>query len=188
MCPHFHLSLQSGSDSVLKRMNRRYTSQEYEERCGLLRKYYTNPALTTDIITGFPGETEEEFKETCRFAEKIRFYETHIFRYSKRRGTKAARMEGQIPEPVKAARSEILLKLDEQRRGEYETRRMGEPLEVLLEEEIEKEGKAYYLGHSREYIKVAVEKKKEYQINDIVVVKGTGYLENHTVLGECLDN
>ena len=97
-------------------------------------------------------------------------------------------MEGQIPEPVKAARSEILLKLDEQRRGEYETRRMGEPLEVLLEEEIEKEGKAYYLGHSREYIKVAVEKKKEYQINDIVVVKGTGYLENHTVLGECLDN
>ena len=188
VCPHFHLSLQSGSDSVLKRMNRRYTSQEYEERCGLLRKYYTNPALTPDIITGFPGETEEEFKETCRFAEKIRFYETHIFRYSKRRGTKAARMEGQIPEPVKAARSEILLKLDEQRRGEYETRRMGEPLEVLLEEEIEKEGKAYYLGHSREYIKVAVEKKKEYQINDIVVVKGTGYLENHTVLGECLDN
>lgn len=184
VCPHFHLSLQSGSDSVLKRMNRRYTAQEYEQRCSLLRKYYENPAITTDIITGFPGETDEEFQETYEFAERIHFYETHIFRYSKRRGTKAAKMDGQVTEQVKAKRSGQLLELDEKRRLEYENQMLGRKLEVLLEEEITVNGKTYYAGHSREYVKLAVETQTGYSVNDLVVLKVKGFLENHLLWGE----
>ena len=117
LCPHFHLSLQSGCDDTLRRMNRRYTSEEYYEKCKLLRKYFVNPALTTDVIVGFPGETEEEFEKSKAFIDKVDFYETHIFKYSKREGTKAAVMENQIPEQEKAARSNVLLALD-QKSGE----------------------------------------------------------------------
>ena len=117
VCPHFHLSLQSGSSTVLKRMNRRYTPEEYLEKCDLLRQYYEHPAITTDIIVGFPGETEEEFKETCDFVKKVDFYEVHVFKYSKRNGTVAASMPDQIKESVKAERSGILMELAEKQKN-----------------------------------------------------------------------
>ena len=136
VCPHFHLSLQSGCDATLKRMNRRYDSSEYAEKCEILRKYYEAPALTTDVIVGFPMETEEEFEESLEFVKKIHFYETHIFKYSRRHGTKAAAMEGQLTEAVKAARSDRMLELHERRAKEYENFMLGKRLEILLEEEI----------------------------------------------------
>lgn len=169
MCPHFHLSLQSGCDETLRRMNRRYTSEEYLKKCQLLRKYFKNPALTTDIIVGFPGETEEEFAKSKAFVEKVNFYETHVFKYSKRAGTKAAVMEDQIPEPVKTLRSNELLALDAQRRSMYEEKFLGEMVEVLMEESISKNGKTIQVGHTKEYIKVGVETEKELQ-NQLVQV------------------
>ena len=117
MCPHFHLSLQSGCDATLKRMNRRYTSGEYYEKCRILRKYFDRPALTTDVIVGFPGETEEEFRQSMEFVDKVDFYETHIFKYSRREGTKAAVMENQVSEQVKAQRSALMISLGEKRGG-----------------------------------------------------------------------
>ena len=104
VCPHFHLSLQSGCDATLKRMNRKYTSGEYYDRCQILRKYFDHPALTTDVIVGFPGETEEEFEASYAFVDRVDFYETHIFKYSKREGTKAAVMDGQIDEKIKGGK------------------------------------------------------------------------------------
>mgnify|MGYP000812910010 FL=1 len=120
MCPHFHLSLQSGCNATLKRMNRRYTSEEYAERCGILRKYFENPALTTDVIVGFPGETEEEFEASRNFVDSIDFYETHIFKYSRREGTKAAVMPDQVSEGKKSARSAEMIEMGEQKRRAYE--------------------------------------------------------------------
>ena len=134
MCPHFHLSLQSGCNETLKRMNRRYTSEEFYEKCEILRKYFEKPALTTDVIVGFPQETEEEFETTYEFLKKICFYETHIFKYSKREGTKAAVMQGQIPEQIKAKRSARLIELGEKNRRAYEESFLGKTVEVLVEE------------------------------------------------------
>ena len=125
ICPHFHLSLQSGCDTVLKRMNRKYNSGQYEQKCQILREYFSNPAITTDVIVGFPQETEEEFLQTKRFLEQIHFYEMHIFKYSKREGTKAAAMDGQIPEPVKTARSAQLIALGEQMSAQYREQFIG---------------------------------------------------------------
>lgn len=156
ICPHFHLSLQSGCEATLKRMNRRYSAKEYLEKCELLRKYFENPALTTDVIVGFPGETEEEFEESRAFVEKVNFYETHIFKYSKRQGTKAAVMPDQVPEPEKTRRSNILLALDEKNRKRYEDGFAGKETEILVEETIEKSGKTYWSGHTKEYIRLAV--------------------------------
>lgn len=170
MCPHFHLSLQSGCDATLKRMNRRYTSEEYYEKCILLRKYFDNPALTTDVIVGFPGETEEEFQQSKEFIEKVNFYETHIFKYSKRQGTKAADMGEQIPEQIKAQRSEILLALGEERRRAYEKNFIGKEVEVLVEEEIKVDGRAMQSGHTKEYIKVALDNDANLQ-NCIIKVQ-----------------
>lgn len=161
MCPHFHLSLQSGCDATLKRMNRHYTAQEYYEKCELLRKYFDNPALTTDVIVGFPGETEEDFQECKAFLEKVNFYETHIFKYSKREGTKAAVMEHQIPEQEKARRSNILLTLGEEKKSAYEQSFAGKEVELLIEEETEIDGKVVQTGHTREYIKAAVESERD---------------------------
>lgn len=127
ICPHFHLSLQSGCDATLKRMNRRYTAEEYYEKCQLLRKHFDHPALTTDVIVGFPQETEEEFETTRAFLEKVNFYETHIFKYSRRQGTKAAVMEGQVADQIKAARSEILISVGEIHKKAYEDRLIGHP-------------------------------------------------------------
>ena len=154
ICPHFHLSLQSGCDETLKRMNRRYTAQEYYEKCLLLRKYFEEPALTTDVIVGFPQETEEEFEITRQFLEKIQFYETHIFKYSRRKGTRADKMEGQVPEEIKTQRSHVLLALNEQNRRFYQEKFVGKKVEVLFEESLEIDGKEYYSGHSKEYLKV----------------------------------
>lgn len=175
ICPHFHLSLQSGCNGTLKRMNRRYTAEEYFEKCELLRKYFDNPALTTDVIVGFPGETEEEFEESRVFVEKVNFYETHIFKYSRREGTKAAVMENQVPEQIKTKRSNILLELDERKRKEYEEKFIGKTVEVLMEEEVEKEGKRYQTGHTKEYIKVALESDENMQ-NQLVKIK----IDNHS--------
>ena len=156
VCPHFHLSLQSGCDATLGRMNRHYTTEEYEECCRRLRRVYANPAITTDVIVGFPGETEEEFQETRRYLERIHFYEMHIFKYSVRAGTRAAAMENQVPEPVKTARSEVLLKLEKRMSEEYRRSFLGEELEVLLEEPLTVGETTYMMGHTREYVKVAV--------------------------------
>lgn len=156
ICPHFHLSLQSGCEETLKRMNRRYSAEEYFKKCMLLRKYFENPALTTDIIVGFPGETEEEFEESRAFVEKVNFYETHIFKYSKRQGTKAAVMPNQVPEPEKTKRSNMLLALDERNRKAYEEQFSGKETEILVEEQMEKDGKTYWIGHTKEYIRLAI--------------------------------
>ena len=163
MCPHFHLSLQSGCDETLRRMNRRYTSEEYYEKCQLLRKYFDNPALTTDVIVGFPGETEEEFEKSKAFVDKVNFYETHIFKYSKRQGTKAAIMENQIPEQVKTVRSNMMLEMDEQKRKAYEENFINRDVEVLFEEEVNKNGACFWVGHTKEYVKIALQTEENLQ-------------------------
>ena len=156
MCPHFHLSLQSGCDTTLERMNRRYRSAEYAEKCGLLRKYLGNPALTTDVIVGFPGETEEEFKITEEYLKKIHFYEMHIFKYSVREGTKAAVMPDQVPEQKKTERSNILLSLEKKMSEEFREYYVGKQVTALMEEAYEFEGETYFTGYTKEYVKIAV--------------------------------
>ena len=160
ICPHFHLSLQSGCDTVLSRMNRRYDTAEYEVGCALLRRYFEHPAITTDVIVGFPGETDEEF-ETERYLERIHFYEMHIFQYSRREGTKAAAMPDQVPEAVKKERSEKLLALGHRMSEEFRRYYLGRQVTALLEEEFLYDGKRYYTGYTKEYVKVAVETKKD---------------------------
>lgn len=187
VCPHFHLSLQSGCDETLERMNRRYRSEEYRERCELLREVYGNPALTTDVIVGFPQESEEEFRKSYDFVDSIRFYETHIFKYSRRQGTKAAAMDGQLTEAEKSFRSEKMIELHHRHAGDYEKSMLGKNLEVLIEEEYTKDGRTWYLGHSREYIKTAVPKSEAYGVNDIVIVKAEGFLEEHIMTGEAVE-
>ena len=184
VCPHFHLSLQSGCDETLERMNRRYRSGEYRERCELLREVYENPALTTDVIVGFPQESEEEFQKSYDFVDGIHFYETHIFKYSRRQGTKAAAMDGQLTEAEKARRSEKMIEMHHRHAKDYERSMLGKELEVLIEEEYTKDGQIWYLGHSREYIKTAVPKSENYGVNDIVRVKAESFLEEHIMSGE----
>ena len=157
VCPHFHLSLQSGCEETLKRMNRHYTPEEYYEKCKLLRAAFENPAITTDVIVGFPGETDEEFDKTRQFLEKVHFYEMHIFRYSRRKGTRADKMENQIPEETKAQRSSVLSSLESQMTKEFRTKWTGACVKVLLEERQEINGVSYMVGHTPEYIKCAVE-------------------------------
>ena len=161
ICPHFHLSLQSGCDTVLSRMNRRYDTAEYEVGCALLRRYFEHPAITTDVIVGFPGETDEEFETTERYLERIHFYEMHIFQYSRREGTKAAAMPDQVPEAVKKERSEKLLALGHRMSEEFRRYYLGRQVTALLEEEFLYDGKRYYTGYTKEYVKVAVETEKD---------------------------
>ena len=175
MCPHFHLSLQSGCDETLRRMSRRYTSEEYYEKCMLLRKYFAHPALTTDVIVGFPGETEEEFEKSKAFIDKVDFYETHIFKYSKREGTKAAVMDNQIPEQIKTARSNELLELGQKKRIKYEEQFVGTTVQVLMEEQVEIGGETYQVGHTKEYVKVALKTGENLQ-NQLVDVQ----IDNHS--------
>ena len=174
MCPHFHLSLQSGCDATLKRMNRRYTADEYFEKCELLRKYFDHPALTTDVIVGFPGETEEEFEQSKAFVDKVNFYETHIFKYSRRQGTKAAEMDNQVPDEIKTKRSNEMIALGEEKRKAYEERLVGTTVEVLMEEPVTVDGEVYQAGHTREYVKVGL-KTEENMSNRLVNVE----IENH---------
>ena len=163
LCPHFHLSLQSGCDATLKRMNRRYTAAEYLEKCALLRKYFRNPALTTDVIVGFPGETEEEFAASMEFVDQVDFYETHIFKYSRREGTRAAAMADQVPEPVKAERSRRMIELGKRKQAAYERSFLGKEVEVLVEERMTEGGREYQVGHTREYLKIALEAEENLQ-------------------------
>ena len=179
VCPHFHLSLQSGCNKTLKNMNRRYSAQEYAEKCELIRKFYPAPALTTDVIVGFPQETEEDFEESYEFVKKIHFYETHIFKYSRRHGTKAASMDGQLTEAAKAQRSDRMLELHEIRAREYEEAMIGKKMELLLEEEIEIDGGPWYVGHSREYVRAVISKTDAHRVNDLVTVKAVAFVRDH---------
>ena len=183
MCPHFHLSLQSGCNATLKRMNRRYTAQEYREKCEILRKYYPAPALTTDVITGFPGETEEEFEESRSFVDSIHFYETHIFPYSKREGTKAAVMPDQLPEQIKKERSRVLIALGQERQREYMEQFLGKKKEVLFEEQQKIQGQTYWTGHTMEYLKVAVISEENLE-NKRVMVQLQNIIGQDLILAE----
>lgn len=157
LCPHFHLSLQSGCDDTLKRMNRHYTAGEYYDSVNILRTCFSEPAITTDVIVGFPGETEEEFRQTREFLEKVCFYEMHVFKYSRRAGTAAAAMPGQVPEQVKATRSRELLELTARQSAQFRSRYIGQEAEVLLEEKREIDGRIYLCGHTKDYVKAAVD-------------------------------
>lgn len=185
VCPHFHLSLQSGCTATLKRMNRRYTAGEYREKCQLLRKYYENPALTTDVITGFPGETEEEFEESLAFVDSIHFYETHIFPYSRREGTRADKMEQQVADPVKKERSHRMILLGERHRREYMECFLGTVREVLFEEQQMIDGQAFWTGHTMEYLKVAVRSQENLE-NRRVPVKISGFAGEEALTGMLL--
>lgn len=183
ICPHFHLSLQSGCDATLKRMNRKYTTKEYERGCELLRKYFVHPAITTDVIVGFPGETEKEFEQTKAYLEHIHFYEMHIFKYSKRKGTRAAVMPDQIDEQVKAARSEKLIALGHDMSKEFRKFYIGKNEEVLFEEKAVIGDKEYFVGYTKEYVKVA-KKTDENLENQIVSGRISGMLTDEILLFE----
>lgn len=183
ICPHFHLSLQSGCDATLKRMNRKYTTKEYERGCELLRKYFVHPAITTDVIVGFPGETEEEFEQTKAYLEHIHFYEMHIFKYSKRKGTRAAVMPDQIDEQVKAARSEKLIALGHDMSKEFRKFYIGKNEEALFEEKAVIGDKEYFVGYTKEYVKVA-KKTDENLENQIVSGRISGMLADEILLFE----
>lgn len=182
LCPHFHISLQSGCDDTLKRMNRRYTTNEYMEKVELLRRYFPGCAVTTDVIVGFPGETEEEFEQTKAFLAKVDFFEMHIFKYSRRKGTKADAMPNQIPEEVKTKRSNVLLEMERQQSEAFRATFIGREVKVLLEEEKTINGKVYWLGHTVEYVKVAAP-AGAYAKNMFVNVVIQGFLQEDVLLG-----
>ena len=181
MCPHFHLSLQSGCDTVLKRMNRRYNTEEFYNGVELIRKYYPEAAITTDVIVGFVGETEEEHKITHDFLEKVHFSQMHIFKYSMRKGTRAAHMDNQVDPQVKNIRSEDLLSLNAIMHKEFLDGQIGKCKEVLFEEEMSINNKRYFVGHTREYVKVAVETDDDLT-NEIINVKITDYVTDEIML------
>ena len=184
LCPHFHLSLQSGCDETLRRMNRHYTTGEYFASVENLRREFEDPAITTDVIVGFPGETEEEFARTRAFLEKVRFYEMHIFKYSRREGTAAAAMPDQVPESVKTARSSQLLELEKRQSAEFRRKYIGHEVQVLLEETREIDGTMYAIGHTKDYVKVAVrvgaEDKKA--SNRMAKVQISGFLSEEILM------
>ena len=188
VCPHFHLSLQSGSDSVLKRMNRHYTTSEYLEKLDILRKYYFEPAVTTDIIAGFPQESEAEHKETLAFAEKARFAQIHVFPYSRRQGTVADRMDGQLTEKEKSARADELMILEKELRKNYQDVSLLETEHILIEEMSEIDGKTYLTGYNERYVRFAIpfnaEDNLEKYINQIASVKVSGRLEDGRVTAD----
>lgn len=183
VCPHFHLSLQSGCNSVLKRMNRKYTCEEYLEKCDMLRKAYKSPALTTDVIVGFPGETEEEFQETVRYLTELNLYEMHIFKYSPRQGTVAAAMKDQVSPEVKNKRSDVLLELAAHNKDEYELGFEGQDLEVLVEEVLHTDEGTYLRGHTERYMDIRIDvgniEMPESFVNSLVYVR---YTHNGSVM------
>lgn len=184
LCPHFHLSLQSGCDRTLRRMNRHYTTEDYARACSLLRSCFDNPAITTDIIAGFPGETREDFEECLAFAERISFYETHIFPYSLREGTRAAAFPDQLTEEEKRQRCAELRRLHERKKKEYLESWIGRPVEVLFEEQTELAGKTWWVGHGREYQKVLLDASEEYA-NRILTVWPDRLLEDGVLVCGC---
>lgn len=161
ICPHFHLSMQSGCDETLKRMNRRYNTAQFRKGCEILRKYFECPALTTDIIVGFPGETEKEFALTKKYVEEINFFETHIFKYSRRKGTKADLMKDQIADTIKAQRSQCLLELGAKRKTAFAKNFADKEIEVLFEEKTIEDGKEYWQGHTRHYVRALMQSKQD---------------------------
>ena len=176
VCPHFHLSLQSGCDETLKRMNRNYTTDDFEKGVEIIRSHYENPAVSTDVIVGFPKESDEEFEATCAFLEKIKLSKMHIFKYSRRKGTRADKMDGQINENIKTVRSERLLKLEEECEKNFEEKHIGREEEVLFEECIRNEEGNFYCGYTKEYIKVFL-KTDENLKNKILRVKLHSYIK-----------
>lgn len=190
LCPHFHLSLQSGCETVLRRMNRHYTPQEYLEGAALLRRAFTHPAITTDIIVGFPQETEEEFEKTREFVRMAAFYEMHIFKYSMRRGTKAAVMPGQVPEKIKNRRSAVLQKMDKEASKTFRAFYIGKDVEVLFEEKKKAGQKEYWIGHTREYVKAAVDASlvtdAEGLQNSLITGMITGFLDDGILIMDYL--
>lgn len=187
ICPHFHLSLQSGCDETLKRMNRRYTTAEYEEKVKLIRSVFPDAAITTDVIVGFPEETEKEFRATKEFAEKIRFYEMHVFKYSRRKGTPADLNPEQIPEQVKNTRSDTLLELTEKQSVEFRRRWIGREVKVLFEETKEIDGRTYWTGHTKEYVRVAIFSPESME-NRIVKVVPKEFLTPEILLAETAES
>jgi len=181
VCPHFHLSLQSGCDATLKRMNRRYTAQEYYEKVEVLRRYYENPAITTDVIVGFPGETPKEFEETCAFLEKVHFFEMHIFKYSRRQGTVADRMPDQLTEKQKTERSARLLEMEAKHSGEYRASYIGKEISVLAEEKKLIDGKWWWIGHTPTYVKAAFCAEGDWE-NRIVTGTAAGFLTDEILI------
>lgn len=169
ICPHFHLSLQSGCDKTLKAMNRKYNTEEYYEGCVKLREVFDNPAITTDVIVGFPGETEEDFLETRKFLEKVHFYEMHIFKYSRRKGTVADKMADQVDDRVKTVRSNELIRLEEKMSLEYRKLYEKSCMNVLIEEKQLVDGKEYYTGYTMNYIRVLVPAKQLENGNECIV-------------------
>lgn len=183
LCPHFHLSLQSGCEETLKRMNRHYTPDQFYAGVELLRQTFEHPAITTDVIVGFPGETEEEFEITRAFLEKVCFYEMHIFKYSKRKGTRAAVMENQVPEPVKTERSNVLLEMEAKDSATFREYYLDKETEVLFEEKKEIDGQEYWIGHTKEYVKVAMQAEGEYA-NVLVEGRITGKINQEVFFME----
>lgn len=181
ICPHFHFSLQSGCDKTLKAMNRHYTSDEYYEKCRLIRKYIDNPAFTTDVIVGFPGETEEDYISSREFVKKVKFAELHVFKYSKRDGTVAAKMPNQIDEKIKTLRSEDLIKTGEELTKEFRQAKIGQDTTVLFEEKILLDNKEYWVGHTVDYIKIAVPEKENLE-GQIRKVNVKDFLTNEIML------
>ncbi len=182
-CPHFHLSLQSGSDSVLKRMNRKYSAGEYYDRVQLIRRFFDNPSFTTDVIVGFPGETQEEFEQTMEFVRRIGFSHIHVFKYSKRAGTKAAVMQDQIPEDIKSSRSDELIALSNLMEKEYMEQFLGKIEKILFEESVEIEGVLYQVGHNERYLKLAVAQEQELS-NKLLTGRVLGLLTDEMLLCE----
>ena len=183
LCPHFHLSLQSGCDETLKRMNRHYTCEEFLAGVSLLRKYFDDPAITTDVIVGFPGETDEEFDKSLEFAETVGFYEMHIFKYSKRKGTVAEKMPGQVSGVIKDARSDKMEALEHEMSVAFRKRHIGKAYSILFEEEKTIDGKKYYIGHTPEYIKVAA--VSDADLSDEIETRTlTGFLTDDILLAE----
>lgn len=181
ICPHFHFSLQSGCDKTLKAMNRHYTSDEYYEKCQLIRKYINNPAFTTDVIVGFPGETEEDYISSREFVKKVKFAELHVFKYSKRDGTVAAKMPNQIDEKIKTLRSEDLIKTGEELTKKFRQAKIGQDTTVLFEEKILLDNKEYWVGHTVDYIKIAVPEKENLE-GQIRKVNVKDFLTNEIML------
>ncbi len=183
LCPHFHLSLQSGSDAVLGRMNRHYTAGEYFQTTEILRNCFRDPAITTDVIVGFPGETEEEFRETEAFVRKVNFYEMHIFKYSRRQGTRAAMMEGQLTEAEKGRRSAVLAQAEEEMSRSYRAGWLNRETGVLFEEKKQVAGGTYWIGHTPQYVKVAMEAGENADLSG-QIVRGTpvGFLTEDILL------
>ena len=189
VCPHFHLSLQSGSNATLKRMNRHYSAEEFYEKCNLIRQYYKHPAITTDVIVGFPGETDEEFSESKAFAQKVKFYEMHIFKYSKRAGTKAASMSNQLTDAEKSARSDELEEVNAICSNEFRSYYIGKEESVLFEEKKEIDGKAYWVGHTREYVLLAVlsDENLAFNIKNVKIVDFLNGKDGEYMFGQICD-